>query len=221
MKLIAPSILSADFSILGDEIRAVEDAGVDWIHVDVMDGHFVPNITMGPLVVEAVKKVTNLPIDVHLMIENPDLFINDFAGAGATHICVQAETCVHLNRTIQLIRQNNNVRAGVALNPSTSLSSLDWVLEDIDYILIMSVNPGFGGQKFIENSLDKIKTLRQMITERGYSTMIQIDGGVNKNTIGKIAAAGVDIFVAGSAIYQSDDYQATIAQFRKLIAEAI
>jgi ribulose-phosphate 3-epimerase len=221
MKLIAPSILSADFSILGDEIRAVEDAGADWIHVDVMDGHFVPNITMGPLVVEAVKKVTKLPVDVHLMIEKPDLFINDFAMAGATHICVQAETCVHLNRTIQLIKENTNVRAGVALNPSTSLHALDWVLEDIDYILIMSVNPGFGGQKFIENSLNKIRLLRQIITDRGHSTMIQIDGGVNKNTIGKIAAAGADIFVAGSAIYQSNNYQETIAQFRKLIAETL
>ncbi len=221
MKLIAPSILSADFSILGDEIRAVEDAGADWIHVDVMDGHFVPNISMGTLVVEAVKKVTTLPIDVHLMIQNPDLFINDFAGAGATHICVQAETCVHLNRTIQLIRENANVRAGVALNPSTPLSALEWVLEDIDYILIMSVNPGFGGQKFIENSLQKIQTLRQVITDGGYSTLIQIDGGVNKSTIGKIAAAGADIFVAGSAIYQSANYKETIAQFRNLIAEAI
>ena len=220
MKLIAPSILSADFSILGDEIRAVEDAGADWIHVDVMDGHFVPNISMGPLVVEAVKKVTKLPIDVHLMIQNPDLFINDFAGAGATHICVQAETCVHLNRTIQLIRENANVRAGVALNPSTPLSALEWVLEDIDYILIMSVNPGFGGQKFIENSLQKIQTLRQVITDGGYSTLIQIDGGVNKSTIGKIAAAGADVFVAGSAIYQSANYKETIAQFRNLIAEA-
>jgi ribulose-phosphate 3-epimerase len=221
MKLIAPSILSADFSILGEEIRAVEDAGADWIHVDVMDGHFVPNITMGPLVVEAVKKVTNLPLDVHLMIENPDLFINDFAGAGATHICVQAETCIHLNRTIQLIREHKNVRAGVALNPSTSLSALEWVLEDLDYILIMSVNPGFGGQKFIENSLEKIKTLRQIITDGGYSTLIQIDGGVNKSTIGKIASAGADVFVAGSAIYQSKNYKETIAQFRKLIAEAV
>ncbi len=221
MKLIAPSILSADFSVLGDEIRAVEDAGADWIHVDVMDGHFVPNISMGPLVVEAVKKVTKLPIDVHLMIQNPDLFINDFAGAGATHICVQAETCVHLNRTIQLIRENTNVRAGVALNPSTPLSALEWVLEDIDYILIMSVNPGFGGQKFIENSLQKIQTLRQVITDGGYSTLIQIDGGVNKSTIGKIAAAGADIFVAGSAIYQSANYKETISHFRNLIAEAI
>jgi ribulose-phosphate 3-epimerase len=221
MKLIAPSILSADFSILGDEIRAVEDAGADWIHVDVMDGHFVPNITMGPLVVEAVKKVTKLPVDVHLMIENPDLFINDFAGAGATHICVQAETCVHLNRTIQLIKANTNVRAGVALNPSTPISVLEWVLEDIDYILIMSVNPGFGGQKFIENSLQKIQTLRQVIIDGGYSTLIQIDGGVNKSTIGKIAAAGADIFVAGSAIYHSPNYKETIEQFRNLIAEAI
>jgi ribulose-phosphate 3-epimerase len=221
MKLIAPSILSADFSILGEEIRAVEEAGADWIHVDVMDGHFVPNITMGPLVVEAVKKVTNLPLDVHLMIENPDLFINDFARAGATHICVQAETCIHLNRTIQLIREHKNVRAGVALNPSTPLSVLEWVLEDLDYILIMSVNPGFGGQKFIDNSLEKIKTLRQIITDGGYSTLIQIDGGVNKSTIGKIASAGADVFVAGSAIYQSKNYTETIAQFRKLIAEAV
>jgi len=218
MKLIAPSILSADFSILGDEIRAVEDAGADWIHVDVMDGHFVPNITMGPLVVKAVKKVTKLPVDVHLMIENPDLFINDFAGAGATHICVQAETCVHLNRTIQLIKENTNVRAGVALNPSTPISALEWVLEDIDYVLIMSVNPGFGGQKFIENSLQKIQTLRQVITDGGYSSLIQIDGGVNKSTIGKIAAAGADVFVAGSAIYHSPNYKETIAQFRNLIA---
>ncbi len=221
MKLIAPSILSADFSVLGDEIRAVEDAGADWIHVDVMDGHFVPNITMGPLVVKAVKKVTKLPVDVHLMIENPDLFINDFAGAGATHICVQAETCVHLNRTIQLIKENTNVRAGVALNPSTPISALEWVLEDIDYVLIMSVNPGFGGQKFIENSLQKIQTLRQVITDGGYSSLIQIDGGVNKSTIGKIAAAGADVFVAGSAIYHSPNYKETIAQFRNLIAEAI
>jgi ribulose-phosphate 3-epimerase len=165
--------------------------------------------------------VTTLPIDVHLMIQNPDLFINDFAGAGATHICVQAETCVHLNRTIQLIRENANVRAGVALNPSTPLSALEWVLEDIDYILIMSVNPGFGGQKFIENSLQKIQTLRQVITDGGYSTLIQIDGGVNKSNIGKIAAAGADVFVAGSAIYQSANYKETIAQFRNLIAEAI
>ena len=221
MKLIAPSILSADFSILGDEIRAVETAGADWIHVDVMDGHFVPNITMGPIVVEAVKKVAKIPIDVHLMIEKPDLFIDDFIRAGATHICVQAETCIHLNRTIHMIKESTKVRAGVALNPSTPLSALEWVLEDIDYILIMSVNPGFGGQKFIENSLKKIETLRQMIIRKGHSTLIQVDGGVNLNTISKITAAGADVFVAGSAIYQSDNYQETIAQFRKLISEAL
>lgn len=221
MKLIAPSILSADFSILGDEIRAVENAGADWIHVDVMDGHFVPNITMGPLVVDAVKKVTKLPIDVHLMIEKPELFINDFIAAGATHISVQAETCTHLNRTIQLIRENKNICAGVALNPSTPLNALEWVLEDLDYVLIMSVNPGFGGQKFIENTLKKIEDLRQMIIDRGHSTLIQVDGGVNQNTIGKIAAAGTDVFVAGSAIYQSSNYQETIARFRQLISEAL
>lgn len=221
MKLIAPSILSADFSILGDEIRAVENAGADWIHVDVMDGHFVPNITMGPLVVDAVKKVTKLPIDVHLMIEKPELFINDFIAAGATHISVQAETCTHLNRTIQLIRENKNICAGVALNPSTPLNALEWVLEDLDYVLIMSVNPGFGGQKFIENTLKKIEDLRQMIIDRGHSTLIQVDGGVNQNTIGKIAAAGTDVFVAGSAIYQSSNYHETIARFRQLISEAL
>jgi ribulose-phosphate 3-epimerase len=217
MKLIAPSILSADFSILGAEVLAVENAGANWIHVDVMDGHFVPNITMGPIVVEAVKKTTTLPIDVHLMIENPDLYINDFIQAGATHVCVQAETCVHLNRSIQLIKENGNIRAGVALNPSTSLSVIEWVLEDIDYVLIMSVNPGFGGQKFIENSLQKIRQLRRMISERSNRPLIQIDGGVNENTIAKIAAAGADVFVAGSAIYKSKNYKETITRFRKLI----
>lgn len=217
MKLIAPSILSADFSILGAEVLAVENAGADWIHVDVMDGHFVPNITMGPIVVEAVKKATTLPIDVHLMIENPDLYINDFIQSGATHICVQAETCVHLNRSIQLIKENGNIRAGVALNPSTPLSVIEWVLEDIDYVLIMSVNPGFGGQKFIENSLQKIRKLRRMISETSNQPLIQIDGGVNENTIGKIAAAGADVLVAGSAIYKSKNYKDTIARFRKLI----
>lgn len=217
MKLIAPSILSADFSILGEEVRAVENAGADWIHVDVMDGNFVPNITMGPIVVKAVKKATTLPVDVHLMIENPDMYIRDFALAGATHICVQAETCIHLNRSIQLIKENNNIRAGVALNPSTPLCTVEWVLDEIDYVLIMSVNPGFGGQKFIENSIDKIRVLRRMIAGRKKQPLIQIDGGVNESTIGKIAAAGADVFVAGSAIYNSPNYKETIARFRNLI----
>ena len=160
MKLIAPSILSADFSRLGEEIKAVEAAGADWIHVDVMDGHFVPNITMGPIVVEAVKRATALPADVHLMIEHPDRYIQAFAKAGADLISVHAEACVHLNRTIQLIK-STGARAGVVLNPATPLSALEWVLETLDFVLIMSVNPGFGGQSFIPNSLDRIRRLRK------------------------------------------------------------
>ncbi len=216
MKLIAPSILSADFSKLGEEIRAVESAGADWIHVDVMDGHFVPNITMGPIVVEAVKNVTSLPIDVHLMIENPDNYIVDFAKAGATHIAVQVESSPHLNRSIQLIKELETC-AGVVLNPSTPLSSLEWVLEYLDYVVIMSVNPGFGGQSFIKNSLDKIRALRGMILERELPTLIQIDGGVNEKTISDISQAGVDVFVSGSAIFGSPDYKKTIESYRKKI----
>jgi len=213
MKIIAPSILSADFSKLGDEIRAVEKAGADWIHVDVMDGHFVPNITMGPIVVEAVKRVTSLPIDVHLMIENPDAYIPDFVKAGADYISVHAEAGAHLNRTIQLIKECG-AKAGAALNPSTPLESIEWVLEYLDFVLIMSVNPGFGGQAFIPNALDKIRTLRKMIDDNGYSTIIQIDGGVNRNTIKEISDAGTDSFVAGSAIYGSSDYEETISAFK-------
>jgi len=218
MKLIAPSILSADFSKLGDEIRAVENAGADWIHVDVMDGHFVPNITMGPIVVKAVKNVTSLPIDVHLMIENPDNYIPDFAKAGATHISIHVEACAHLNRSIQFIKEFD-ASAGVVLNPSTPLSSIEWVLEYLDYIEIMSVNPGFGGQAFIENSLDKIRVLRAMIQERGLSTLIQIDGGVNEKTIAEISEAGVDVFVSGSAIFSSPDYKKTIDSYRNKIGK--
>jgi len=218
MKLIAPSILSADFSKLGDEIRAVEEAGADWIHIDVMDGHFVPNITMGPLVVEAVQQVTQLPPDVHLMIENPDRYISDFAEAGAEFISVQVEACVHLNRTIQLIREAG-CRPGVALNPSTPLSAIDWVLEYLDFVLIMSVNPGFGGQAFIPNTLDKIRTLRNMIEERRLSTLIQTDGGVNEKTIAEISLAGTDVFVSGSAIFGTSNYKQTINKFRTLVKE--
>ncbi len=213
MKLIAPSILAADFSRLGEEIRAVEAAGADWIHVDVMDGHFVPNITMGPLVVEAVRRVTSLPIDVHLMIDDPDRYIPAFADAGATLISAHAEACNHLNRTIQLIGECS-CRPGVVLNPSTPLSSLTWVLDAVEYVLIMSVNPGFGGQSLIPGALDKIEALRSMIQERGASTLIQIDGGVNGDTIAAIASAGVDVFVAGSAIFGSTNYADTIAALR-------
>lgn len=216
MKLIAPSILSADFSRLGDEIKAVEAAGADWIHADIMDGHFVPNITMGPLVVEAVRRVTSLPIDVHLMIENPDNYIFAFAEAGASLISVQIETCVHLNRTVQLIRESG-ARPGVVLNPSTPLQTLDWILEYVDYVLIMSVNPGFGGQAFIPNTLARVKALREMIKNRGLNTLIEVDGGVNAKTIADIAAAGTDVLVAGSAIFGSRDYQETIRGFREKI----
>ncbi|OQX04792.1 MAG: ribulose-phosphate 3-epimerase, partial [Desulfobacteraceae bacterium IS3] len=191
-KLIAPSILSADFSKLGEEIKAVEAAGADWIHIDVMDGHFVPNITMGPIVVEAAKRSTSLPLDVHLMIENPDRYIADFAKAGANLISVQVEACLHLNRTVQMIKEAG-ARPGVVLNPSTPLSALEWILEYVDFILIMSVNPGFGGQSFIENSLDKIKTLRRIIRERGLSALIQVDGGVNEKTIQEVSLAGADV----------------------------
>jgi ribulose-phosphate 3-epimerase len=218
MKIIAPSILSADFSRLGDEILSVENAGADWIHADVMDGHFVPNITMGPIIVQAVRSVTSLPVDVHLMIENPDRYLADFAKAGANLISVQVEACGHLNRTIQAIKECD-CRAGVVLNPSTSLSSIEWVLEDVDYVLIMSVNPGFGGQSFIPNSLDKIRALRQMIQKKGLTTLIEIDGGVNEKNIESISAAGADAFVAGSAIFGSQNYKKTINNFRKKIGD--
>ncbi len=217
-KLIAPSILSADFTKLEEEVRLVEKAGADWIHADVMDGHFVPNITMGPLVVSAVRKVTELPIDVHLMIENPERYIPEFVTAGANYVSVQVETCVHLNRTVNLI-QECGARAGVVLNPSTSLSAIEWILDYVDYVLIMSVNPGFGGQKFIPKSLEKVSALRRMIQQRNLFALIEIDGGVNQKNIADIAAAGADVFVAGSAIFGSADYKKTIDTFRKLIAE--
>lgn len=219
MKLIAPSILSADFSNLGEEVKAVEAAGADWIHIDVMDGHFVPNITMGPLVVEAVRRVTNLPLDVHLMIEAPERYISDFAAAGATLISVHAEACTHLNRTIQMITEAG-ARPGVVLNPATPLGAIKWVAEYVDFILIMSVNPGFGGQAFIENSLVRIRTLRRMLEEEGLSALIQIDGGVNEKSIREIARAGADVFVAGSAIFGSQDYRRTIENFKHIIRDS-
>ncbi len=218
MKLIAPSILSADFARLGEEIHAVEEAGADWIHIDVMDGHFVPNITMGPLVVEAVRRSTRLPLDVHLMIANADRYIPDFIKAGADLVAVQVEACVHLNRSVQLIRECG-ARPGVVLNPATPLESLTWVLEDVDFIMLMSVNPGFGGQKFIPNTLTRIRQLREMLNARGLNPLIEIDGGVNTGTIAEIAAAGVDVFVAGSAVFGSPDYRATIAELRRRIGE--
>ena len=217
MKRIAPSILSADFSRLGEEIKAVEEAGADWIHVDVMDGHFVPNITMGPVVVEAVKRSTHLPVDVHLMIAHPERYISEFADSGADWITVQVEACVHLNRIIQMIKERDR-KAGVVLNPSTPLSEVDWILEDVDLVMIMSVNPGFGGQKFIRSSLDKIRALHDMIREKGLSLPIEVDGGVNDETIESVSKAGADVFVAGSAIFGSANYKETISRFREKIS---
>lgn len=217
MPIIAPSILSADFSKLGEEVRAVEKAGADWIHADVMDGHFVPNITFGPLGVRAVRRVTGLPIDVHLMIENADRYIDDFAAAGATSISVQVEACTHLQRTLAHIK-SCGARAGAVLNPATPLAPLEWVLDDLDYVLVMSVNPGFGGQDFIRASLAKVRALREMLRSRGLTLQIEIDGGVNARTIADIAASGVDVFVAGSAIFGNHDYAAAIQRLRKRAA---
>ena len=214
MKLIAPSILSADFSQLGNEIESVEAAGADWIHVDVMDGHFVPNITMGPLIVNAVRQVTHLPIDVHLMIEAPEDYISDFAEAGASLISVHVETCPHLNRVVQMIKEKG-LQAGVVLNPSTPVDAVKWVLEYIDFVLIMSVNPGFGAQAFIPNSVEKIRALHQMIDEMDLPTLIEVDGGINESTLPLVAAAGANVFVAGSAIFGANDYAKTIKKFRK------
>lgn len=213
MKMIAPSILSADFASLGQEIEAVEKAGADWIHVDVMDGHFVPNITMGPLVVEAVRRSTQLPVDVHLMITQPDAYITEFASAGANLISVQVEVCPHLHRTIHLIR-DNGAKAGAVLNPATPLSSIEYILDDLHFVLVMSVNPGFGGQSFIPGALDKIRRLKAIIQERGLNTLIEVDGGVNSTTIGDISRAGADIFVAGSAIFNADDYREAIDRLK-------
>jgi len=215
MPLIAPSILSADFARLGEEIRSVEAAGADWIHVDVMDGHFVPNITIGPLVVEAIRPVTRLPLDVHLMIEHADRYVPAFAKAGADLIAVHVEREIHLNRTVQVIR-DCGCRPGAVLNPTTPLASLDWVLPDLDFVMLMSVNPGFGGQSFIPHTIEKIKRLKQRIIEAGASTLIEIDGGINAQTIAAVTQAGADIVVAGSAIFGSDDYAATIREFHRL-----
>jgi len=213
MRKIAPSILSADFTRLGEEIKAVAEAGADWIHVDVMDGHFVPNITMGPLVVEAVRRSTSLPVDVHLMISNPDRYIADFAAAGADYISVQVEACIHLHRTVHLIRENG-VKAGAVLNPATPVSALDLILEDLDFVLVMSVNPGFGGQRFIPATLGKIRQLRSCLDAAGLATLIQVDGGVNADSIAGIADAGADIFVAGSAVFNSGNYTQAIAALK-------
>ncbi|MCP3761951.1 ribulose-phosphate 3-epimerase [Domibacillus sp. A3M-37] len=210
---IAPSILSADFARLGEEIKDVENGGADYIHVDVMDGHFVPNITIGPLIVEAIRPVTSLPLDVHLMISNPDQYIEAFAKAGADIITVHAEACPHLHRTIQLIR-SFGVKAGVVLNPSTPADTLQYVIRDIDMVLLMTVNPGFGGQSFIEAVVPKIRHVREMIVEAGVTVDIEVDGGVNTETAKKCAEAGANVLVAGSAIYNEKDRGTAIQAIR-------
>ncbi len=212
---IAPSILSADFGRLGAEIKSVERAGADIIHIDVMDGHFVPNITIGPLVVEAARAETISELDVHLMISDADKYVDSFAKAGADWITVHVEACSHLHRTISRIKELGK-KAGVVLNPATSLSTIDYILEDVDLVMLMSVNPGFGGQTFIPSTLGKIWQLRQRIDAMELNVGIEIDGGISVETIGDAAEAGANIFVAGSAVYGSDDYEETIAQLKAL-----
>lgn len=220
MKKIAPSILSADFSRLGEEIKAIEAAGADYVHIDVMDGQFVPNITIGPLIVEAVRRVTTLPLDVHLMIAEPDRYIASFAEAGADIIVVHAEATNHLHRTVQLIKSLGK-KAGVSLNPATPLNVLDYVLEDLDLVLLMTVNPGFGGQSFIEACIPKIQSLRSIMDRRGIEAELEVDGGVKIDNIARIAHAGADVFVAGSAVFNSPDYAATITELKRRAKEPV
>ena len=212
---IAPSILSADFGRLAEEVRSVEMAGADVIHVDVMDGHFVPNITIGPMVVKALRSVTKLPLDVHLMIEFPDRYIEAFAQAGASWLTVHVEACTHIHRTINAIKAYG-IKAGAVLNPATSPSTLEYILADLDLVLVMSVNPGFGGQHFIPSSLDKIRYLRKLLANLDHYVPIEVDGGVNSQTIEAVVSAGADICVAGSAIFGARDYAATIEKLKEL-----
>src|SRR3989337_3044064 len=213
MVKIAPSILSADCSRLGEELRTVEEAGADWIHVDVMDGHFVPNITIGPMIVEAVRKSTRLPLDVHLMIEDPDFYIPYFVKAGADIITVHAEVCKHLQGTIRSIKEHKKI-AGVVLNPATSLNSLDHILGEVDLVLLMSVNPGFSGQEFIPSTVKKIDKLKRMINDAKLKTDIEVDGGVKPENAGDLIKAGANILVAGSSVFKGKDYKKMINLLR-------
>jgi ribulose-phosphate 3-epimerase len=211
---IAPSILAADFTRLSDELASIERGGADLVHVDVMDGHFVPNITIGPFVVEAVRRATSLPLDVHLMIERPERYVTDFVKAGAATVGIHVETCPHLHRSVQQIREAG-ARACVVLNPSTPAQAVEPVLADVDQVLVMTVNPGFGGQKFIESMLPKIATLRGWIDERGLAVALEVDGGIGVETIGRAARAGADVFVAGTAVFGAPDRGAAIAALRR------
>ncbi|MEW6161861.1 MAG: ribulose-phosphate 3-epimerase [Nitrospirota bacterium] len=216
MVKIAPSILSANFLKLGEEIKTAEDAGADMLHIDIMDGHFVPNITIGPFIVESIRKITSLPLDVHLMIEEPDKYLRDFIKAGADYLTVHYEASVHLHRTVHWIKESG-VKAGVSLNPATPVWNLEHIISDVDIALLMSVNPGFGGQDFIPQILDKIKILKKLLREKGLSTLIEVDGGVKLENAGEIISAGADILVMGSAFFNSKDYGKTIKQFREVL----
>ena len=214
MVKIAPSILSADFSKLGEEIKDVEKGGADYIHVDVMDGHFVPNITIGPLIVDSIRPVTKLPLDVHLMIENPDQYIEDFAKAGADYITVHIEACRHLHRTIHLIK-SFGVKAGVVLNPATPVQMIESIIEDVDMVLLMTVNPGFGGQKFITSVLPKIKQVKDMSVQKGLNIEIEVDGGVNEETALLCVEAGATVLVAGSSVFNKSDRRDAISRLKR------
>lgn len=211
---LAPSILSADFARLLEDVKKVEKAGCEYLHIDVMDGHFVPNITLGPAIVKSLRKDVNMVFDTHLMIENPDNYIKDFVDAGSDLIVVHAEACRHLHRTIQNIK-SYNVNVGVALNPATSIESIKHIIEDVDMVLIMTVNPGFGGQSFIESMLEKIKELKQLIDDKNLNVDIQVDGGIKPDNIHKVVEAGANIIVAGSAIFNSENIEETVSLMRK------
>ena len=211
---LAPSILSADFARLLEDVKKVEKAGCEYLHIDVMDGHFVPNITLGPAIVKSLRRDVNMVFDTHLMIENPDDYIKDFVDAGSDLIVVHAEACRHLHRTIQNIK-SYNVKVGVALNPATSIESIKHIIEDVDMVLIMTVNPGFGGQSFIESMLEKIKELTQLIDDKNLNVDIQVDGGIKPDNIHKVVEAGANIIVAGSAIFNSENIEETVSLMRK------
>ena len=210
---IAPSILAADFARLGEELASIERGGADWVHIDVMDGRFVPNITIGPFIVEAVRRATELPLDVHLMIVEPERYVEDFVRAGAATVGIHVEACPHLHRSLAQIREAG-ARACVALNPATPVQAVEPVLEDVDQVLVMTVNPGFGGQKFIETTLPKIETLRGWIDSRGLDVRIEVDGGIGAETLGRTWAAGADVFVAGTSVFGAEDRAAAIAELR-------
>jgi ribulose-phosphate 3-epimerase len=211
--LVSPSLLSADFGRLAEEVRAVEAAGADWVHVDVMDGRFVPNLTLGPVVVQAIKRVATRPLDVHLMMVEPERYIDAFAEAGADLLTVHVETCPHLHRTLQQIRQAG-ARPAVVLNPATPLSAVEEVLGEVEMVLLMSVNPGFGGQRFIEGTVEKVRRLRAMLDARGLSAEIEVDGGINAETARRVVEAGATVLVAGSYVFGSGDYARAIRSLR-------